>query len=277
MLPSILLSLREGIEAVLVLSLVLGGLRKINRTELSVNVWKGALTGLVGSAAVAVVLNILGSNFTGVAESAFEGLTMLLAAGILTWMIFWMQRQGRAMKGEIETSVRKATLSRGGRGLFVLSFLAVIREGIELALYLLAARLASSVLQTAVGAVLGLAAAFGIGWLIFATSYRFNLKRFFLITNILLIFFAAGLVTNSAHELIETGWIPAGIAQVWNLNNLLAQNSAVGQILNALLGYNSQPSLTEVLAYIGYIAAIACGIFLARLRFFPGKREGSKV
>jgi high-affinity iron transporter len=266
MISSFLLTLREGLEAALIISLVLGSLRQINRSDLNRVVWRGAIIAILLSALAALGLNILGTDFKDPAESIFEGLAMLLAAGILTWMIFWMQRQARFLKSEIDTNVRETIVSKGGQGLFFLSFLAVIREGLELALYLLAVRITSSPMQTLLGAVLGLAGAVALGWLLFASTNRFNLRRFFQVTNILLVVFAAGLVANSAHELIISGWIPAGITHVWNINNILNENSLIGQVLNTLVGYNSQPSLTEILAYLGYVAVILGGILWGRQR-----------
>jgi high-affinity iron transporter len=266
MISSLLLTLREGLEAALIISLVLGGLKRINRPDLNRIVWQGAISALILSVLAAIALDILGTDFKDPAESIFEGLSMLLAAGILTWMIFWMQRQARFLKSEIETNVRTTMANRGGQGLFFLSFLAVIREGLELALYLFAVRVTSNPLQILLGAVLGLAGAVAFGWLLFTSTHRFNLRRFFQVTNILLVIFAAGLVANGAHELIISGWIPAGIAQVWNISHLLNENSGIGQILNTLVGYNSQPSLTEILAYLGYVALILAGFLWGRQR-----------
>jgi len=259
MISSLILTLREGLEAALVISLVLGSLKHIHRSDLNRFVWQGAIIAFILSVLAAVGLNLLGAEFKDPAEAIFEGLTMLLAAAILTWMIFWMQRQARSLKREIESSVQQTMVTRGGRGLFFLSFLAVIREGLELALYLLAVRITSSLLQTLVGAILGLLAAIMLGWLLFTSTHRFNLRRFFQVTNILLVIFAAGLVANSAHELIIAGWIPAGITQVWDLSHILNDNSVIGQVLNTLVGYNSQPSSTEILAYLGYLGMLLAG------------------
>ena len=267
MISSSLLTLREGLEAALILSLVLGSLKKINRPDLSGVVWRGAATAVILSALIALGFNLLGTDFSDEGESIFEGLAMLLAAGVLTWMIFWMQRQARFLKTEIETDVRQTMATKGDKGLFLLSFLAVVREGIELSLYLLAVRLTASPMQILGGSILGLAVAAILGWLLFASTHRFSLRRFFQVTNVLLVLFAAGLVANGFHELIESGWIPTGIAQVWNINSLLNQNSLLGQVLNTLLGYNSQPSLTEILAYLGYFGVIAWVILWSRSKF----------
>jgi len=155
MLPSYLLSLREGIEAALIVGIVLGALRQMRRTDLSSAVWIGVLSASMLSVLAGVLLTVLGLSFEGRSEQLFEGVAMLLAAGVLTWMIFWMSRQARNIKGELESGVHKAAFEGGRRGLFALAFLAVLREGIELALFLVASVFASDVQQTLIGAFLG--------------------------------------------------------------------------------------------------------------------------
>ena len=260
MLPSLLLSLREGLEAALVIGIVLGAVRKFNRAQLSSIVWAGSLVAGAASVATALVLNFLGASLEGSSEMIFEGATFFLAAAVLTWMIFWMSRQSRTIKGELEAGVRRATSQSGKGGLFFLAFISVLREGVELALFLTASALATNLHQTIMGALLGLAGATILGWALFATTLRLDLQRFFQITGALLILFAAGLVASSVHEFIELGWVPSIVAHVWNLNSILSENSTVGQILKTLFGYNAQPSLTEALAYIAYFAAIGFGL-----------------
>ena len=260
MLPSLLLSLREGLEAALVIGIVLGALRKFNRAQLSSIVWAGSLVAGAASVATALVLNFLGASLEGSSEMIFEGATFFLAAAVLTWMIFWMSRQSRTIKGELEAGVRRATSQSGKGGLFFLAFISVLREGVELALFLTASALATNLHQTIMGALLGLAGAPIFGWAVFSTTPRVDLPRFFQITGALLILFAAGLVASSVHEFIELGWVPSIVAHVWNLNSILSENSTVGQILKTLFGYNAQPSLTEALAYIAYFAAIGFGL-----------------
>jgi len=260
MFPSFLLSLREGIEAALLIGIVLGALRKIDRPKLRPAVWAGTISAIVVSLLAAWGLNSLGAKFEGRAEEIFEGITMLLAAGVLTWMIFWMQRQSRSIKADIELDVRKASRQSGARALFMLAFLAVVREGIELALFLTAATLTTSAQQTLIGAVLGLGTAVLLGWLLFTAAIKLNLATFFKVTSVLLIFFAAGLVAYGVHEFNEAGLIPPIIEHVWDINHILDENSTLGSLLKALLGYNGNPSLSEVLAYLTYFVLIAFGI-----------------
>ena len=266
MLPSYLLSLREGIEAALIIGIVIGALRQMRRTDLSSAFWIGVVSASLLSVIAGVILTTLGLSFEGQAEQIFEGITMLLAAGVLTWMIFWMSRQARTIKGELESGVHKAAFEGGKRGLFALAFLAVLREGIELALFLVASVFASDVQQTLLGAFLGLGTAILLGWSLFATTVRLDLRRFFRVTGFLLILFAAGLVAHGVHEFNEAGVIPAVIEHVWDFNPILDENNTLGSMLMALFGYNGNPSLTEVLAYFAYFAAISIGFRLSERR-----------
>lgn len=261
MFPAFLLSLREGLEAALIIGIVLGALRKIHRSGLSSVVWGGVISASLVSLVVALSLNSVGASLEGAAEQIFEGTTMFLAAFVLTWMIFWMSRQARTLKSDLESSVRHAALQRSQKAMFLLAFTAVTREGVELALFLTASVVASDARQTLIGALLGLGTAVLTGWMVFATTARLNLRRFFQVTGGLLILFAAGLVAYGVHEFNEVGWIPAIVEPMWDLNFLLNERSLVGQILKALFGYNGNPSLTEVIAYLGYFAVIGLGLW----------------
>ena len=262
MFPSLLLSLREGLEAALIIGIIIGALNKLNQEELKPVVWRGVAIAVVLSFVFGLGLNYLGMEFTGQLEEVFEGLAMLLAAAILTWMILWMMRHGSEIQRDLEAKTAHATLNRSGSALFILAFLAVFREGIELALFLMAARIASDPISVLVGATFGLGGAILLGWMLFATTRRLNLRQFFQTTNVLLLFFAAGLVAYGVHELNEAGWVPAVIENVWNINHIISDKSEVGLILKALFGYNGNPSLTEVLAYLSYF--IVLGTILLR-------------
>ena len=260
MVPSFLLTLREGLEAALIIGIVIGTLKKVGQEDLRGVVWGGAISAVVLSILAAVFIQVLGASFEGQAEEVFEGFTMLLAAGVLTWMIFWMNRYAHTLKAKLEGEVRQATLGGGKGGLFALAFLAVMREGIELALFLSAASFATDARQTLLGALLGFGAVILIAWVLFASLLQLNLQRFFQVTSFLLILFAAGLVAHGVHEFNEAHWIPAIIEHVWDLNPVLDEKSLVGEILKALFGYNGNPSLTEILAYGAYFVAIMAGL-----------------
>jgi high-affinity iron transporter len=259
LLPSFLLSLREGLEAALIIGIVLGALRQVERKDLHKTVWLGAFSAAVICVLAAFGLNALGVSLQDPGEAIFEGFTMLLAAAVLTWMIFWMSRQARQQKNNIEEEVRKASGSGGG-GLFFLAFLAVLREGLELALFLTAAGFSADARQVLPGALLGLAAAVLLGLLLFLTTVRLNLRLFFQVTGFLLILFAAGLLAHGVHEFNELGWFPAVIEHLWDVNPILDESSPLGRTLQSLLGYNGNPSLTEVLAYVLYFVAVLLGL-----------------
>lgn len=263
MLPTYLLSLREGLEAALIIGIVLGALTKIRRRDLSPAVWFGALSAVVVSILTAVLLTSFGMSLEEEAEQVFEGITMLLAAGILTWMIFWMSKQARFLKSELEAGINQAATTTGKRAVFSLAFFAVVREGIELALFITAAffigntnEVSNNITQTLAGTILGLGTAILLGYTIFATTVRLDLRRFFQVTGLLLILFAAGLVAHGVHEFNEVGWIPPVIEHIWDVNAILDENSVAGLLMKTLFGYNGNPSLTEMIAYFGYLTVI---------------------
>lgn len=264
MLPTYLLSLREGLEAALIIGILLGALSKIRRTDLAPTVWLGTLSAIGVSILTAIVLTSFGMSLEDPAEAIFEGITMLIAAGILTWMIFWMGKQARFLKSELEAGMNKAVASAGKSPVFWLAFIAVVREGVELALFITAAffvgnqgsGLSSDIIQTLVGTILGVGTAALLSWTLFASTVRLDLRRFFQVTGFLLILFAAGLVAHGVYEFNEVGWIPAVIEHIWNVDAIIRESSLVGQLLKTLFGYNSSPSLTEMIAYFVYIAVV---------------------
>jgi high-affinity iron transporter len=256
MVASLLIALREGLEAALIVGIVLGILRKLGHTGRSRSVWAGVLVAVAVSFVIGLALNALGVALEGRGEAIFEGVAMLLAAGVLTWMIFWMQRQGRRVQTELESDVRQAVAAGSAWALFGLAFVAVVREGIETALFLTAAAFSATPAQTLIGGALGLAVAVALGWLMFAAGRRLNVRAFFGVTGVLLILFAAGLLAQGVHELEEAALLPPLVEHVWDVNPLLDEGGAVGTFLRALFGYNGDPSLLEVMAYSGYLVVV---------------------
>ncbi len=253
MLASFFLTLREGLEAALILGVLLGALKKMDRQHLRNPIWFGAGTAIAASLAVGLILNLMGAFFEGRAEEIFEGLAMLLAAGILTWTVLWMRTQSRAINAKLEADVQSAVLRDSKTALFILAFITVFREGVELAIFLTAASMNAGNTQVLIGAALGLTAVVLIAVLLFQSLIRLNISRFFQITSMMLILFAAGLVAHGVHELNEAGIIPSIIEHVWDINYILDETSTLGELLKVLVGYNGNPSLTEITAYIGYL------------------------
>lgn len=260
-MAAFLLSLREGLEAALIIGILLGALRRFGHGELGRFIWYGLAAAVVVSAAVAGGLVAAGIELEGRAEAAFEGLMLILAAGFLTGMIFWMRRQGATWRAGLTADVRKAAAVAGGWGLFVVAFLAVAREGIELALLLAATTIQSSLAATGLGVALGIGAAVVIGALLYQGVLRLNLAAFFRVTNALLLLFAAGMIGLGAHELIEAGLLPALVDPLWNINPILSDKSVPGELLKSLFGYNGNPALTEALAYVAYLVGVGWLMF----------------
>jgi high-affinity iron transporter len=256
-IPGLVLALREGLEAALIIGIILGTLRKLGRADLRQPVWLGTLGALGVSLLVGIALTLMGARLEGKVEEIFEGMTMFVAAGVLTWAILWMRNQAYHRTHALASGVESAIAGGGRWGLISLAFIAVVREGIELSLFLTASALSSGVSYTVLGALIGLLAALGLGWAAYSRLIKLDLRYFFLVTGGLLILFAAGLVAHGIHEFIAAGWIPGLIEPVWNIDPLLPESSFLGQLMKALLGYNSEPSLTEIIGYIGYSAAIA--------------------
>ncbi|NIM94103.1 MAG: iron permease [Anaerolineales bacterium] len=256
MLPGFLIGLREGLEAALIVGITLGILTQMDQKRYRRVVFAGVIAALILSLVAAVILRELGASLEGAAEEIFEGAMMLLAAGVLTWMILWMQRQSREYQSGLESGVRQALLRGQLWALFGIAFFAVLREGIETTLFLTATALVAEEREVFLGALLGLISAILIGWAIFTATVQLNLRRFFQVTSILLILFAAGLLAHGVHEFVEVGWLPSIIDPIYNLNSILDEDSLIGSMLKALFGYNGNPSLTESLAYVGYLVVI---------------------
>lgn len=258
-----LIGIREGLEAALIVGIVLGMIRRTGKGQHRRAVWLGVAAAVVVSLVAAVILNALGIALAGRGEQIFEGMTMLLAAVLLSWMILWLRREGQRIQEGLRADVQRALSSGRGGALFALSFVAVAREGIETALFLSAASFTGSALSARLGALLGLTVAAGLGWGLFASSLRLNLRLFFRISGVLLLLFAAGLVARGIHELQEGGALPVFVEHLWDTNPLLDETGPAGSFLRTLLGYNGDPSLLEVVSYGIYaitISAISIGL-----------------
>jgi high-affinity iron transporter len=265
MLTGSLVTIREGLEAFLIIGILLGYLTKIRQTRLKTYIWIGAGAAILLSAVLAVAFQALAVQFEGAVKEIFEASIALLAVGVLTWIVLWMQRQSRAIKGEIEHKVDVA-LSQGQTvGLAGLAFITVLREGLETALFLSAVSVSARGDIILPGALLGLVIAAGITYLIFHSSVRLNLRTFFMVTGILLIVIAAGLVGHSVMALQEIGWLPVGTAIAWNIGWLISNDGLIGRLLHAFTGYVAAPSVLMVVAYAAY--AITFGTqFIRALR-----------
>ena len=262
-------ALREGIEAVLIVSIVLAYLHQIGRPDRAALVWWGSASAVIVSAIVGAMIFVVGAEFEGTAEQVFEGLVTLSAVGVLTWMIFWMRRQGARIKGELHEKVDVALMA-GGFALAALAFVAVLREGIETALFLFAAAKGTAVegvtpLAQVIGTALGLAIAIALGVLLYRGGIRMNLRSFFKVTGAILIVVAAGLFAFALHELQEAGWLPFFAGTAFDISASLPDDEGIGGILRGIVGYQANPTWLEVIGWIAYLGAVGF-FFLAPQR-----------
>ncbi|MBI2288727.1 MAG: FTR1 family protein [Chloroflexi bacterium] len=250
MLGSLLITLREGLEAALIVGIILAYLARTDNRQGFKPVWLGTSAAVLVSLIAGVIIYFTAGELSGRGEEIFEGIAMFIATGVLTWMIFWMRKQAIDIKAHLHAQIQSVLTSGSSLGLALLAFIAVVREGIETVLFLFAAtRVAESAVSFTVGGILGLVIAIAIGYSIYKGTSRLNLRSFFNVTSLVLIIFAAGLLAHGIHEFHEAGVIPPIIEHVWDINNILPEKSTFGRFLTALVGYNGNPSLVEVVAY----------------------------
>lgn len=264
-----IIGLREGIEAALIVSILLAYLRKLERADGTRLVWVGALGALALSALVGTGIFLAGASFEGRSEALFAGTVTLAAVAVLTWMIFWMRRQAASIRAELHEKVDVA-LATGGFALAAIAFFAVLREGVETALFLYAAAAGTAIEAGAVGgqllgALLGLVAAVVLGYLIYRGGVRLNLRAFFRVTGLALAVIAAGLLAYGLHELQEAEVLPVLGALAFDLSASLPDDVGIGAVLRGLVGYHATPSVLEVLAWSAYLVVVA-GTFLRPAR-----------
>jgi high-affinity iron transporter len=259
-----LVTTREGLEASLIVGIVLGYLAKTENRRYFRHIWLGTAAAVALSIITGAALFFTVGELEGRSEQIFEGIAMLSAVAVLTWMIFWMRKQAVNIKRELEAKLAHAIAAGSAIGLASVVFFAVLREGWETALFLFAISESSTPWVTAIGAVAGLAISVTLGVGLYLGSRRLNLRQFFTVTGILLIVFAAGLLAHAVHEFQEAGILPMTVEHVWNTNGVISEDSTTGEFLTALFGYNGNPSALEVAAWAGYLA-IALTFFLRPL------------
>jgi high-affinity iron transporter len=217
-----LVVLREGFEASLVVAVVLAFLDRSNRRDGFVAVWIGIALALLVSAAVGVTLFAVGAELEGTSEYLFEGITTIVAAALLVWMIFWMRRQSRSIRTDLEGKTRAALADGSAIGLGAVAFVGVVREGVETSLLLFSTTEKTSPLLSLISAIVGLVLAIGLGYAFYRGSHRLDLRRFFNVTSAILLLFAGWLLAKGLEELAEAGVIPENEVILWGSFALLA-------------------------------------------------------
>jgi high-affinity iron transporter len=256
----LLTGLREGVEAALIVAIVLAYLVRTGNGAQAGKVWVGAILAVLLSAVLGIAIYSSVGSFEEPYEQIFEGTTMLLAAAVVTWMLFWMRRQSAGIKGELQSGVDKALVTGGAWGLAILAFTAVIREGVETALFLAGQATSAETGAFAVlaGAVVGLVIAAAIGYGFYRGSRRVNLQVFFKWTGIALVFIAAGLLSHAIHEFIEIGVFGDGplTQPAFDISGLLSHEDGLGSIFRALFGYSANPEWLTLIVHVTYIVVV---------------------
>lgn len=271
-MASFLLMLREGVEAALIVAILLAYLQKLGRVDEKRWVWLGTGSAVVASLVAGVaIFNTVGS-FEGEAEAIAEGVIAVIAGVLLTWMILWMAKQARFIKGDLHARVDSAVAGGGSLAVGLVAFVAVAREGLESALFMLSTTIGTeAVLSQAVGGFAGLAAALVIGYVVYRGGSQLNLRVFFRVTGILLILFAAGLVAKAVHEFQEVGYLPVLVEHVWNIEWANPDNSTFWRFAKTLFGWDQDPSLIQLIVYVAY--AVGVSRFFLRATKTPTKSQ----
>jgi high-affinity iron transporter len=275
MLATFVVCWRESLEAALVVSILLAYLGRIGHRDKFRYIWIGVALAMVACAGFVGVADWIDRLFAGAGAEVFQAAVMVVAVGVVTWMVLWMRRQARGMRQALEG--RAAMLIESGQvaSLGLLAAIAVFREGAEAVLFLWGIVLSSqaSGLALLLAGLAGVGAAIAMAYLLFAGAARINLKVFFDVTSIVMLLIAAGMLAQAANNLISVGMLPPLIGQVWNSTWLLDQRGAIGSVVSALFGYRERPSLLELMLYAGYCAAV---IAMMRWQSAAMSREPSR-
>ncbi|MHA1478579.1 MAG: FTR1 family iron permease [Promethearchaeota archaeon] len=264
------LALREGLEAVLVVVIILLYLRKTNQRIYYKYVYLGIILAIAASIVFAIIFSLLFGGFPEDLEKIFEGTTFIISGIFILTLVLWVSKEGPKMRENLERKVEESIKTQKVFSISITAFIIIIREGVELVLLTTGATSQGSLNQVNVilGSIIGLAISILIGLLIFYGIKSINLSVFFKITNVMLILFAAGLITYGIHEFIEAGIINPIIGEVWNIKHILPEEfpdnlpatpeflEIIGALLKALFGYNANPALLEVIIYPVLLASI---------------------
>ena len=269
MVANFLIGLREGLEAALVVSILIAYLVKTGRQHLLARVWLGVGIAVVASLGFGAVLTFGPKGLTFTAQEAIGGSLSIVAVALVTWMIFWMARTARSMSGGLRTAVDRAA-DGSAWSLAVVAMLAVGREGLETAIFLWAATSAAagttgSSAQPLVGAVLGLALAVLLGYLIYRGAIRINLSRFFFWTGVFLIFVAAGVLSYGVHDLQEAGLLPGLNTLAFDVSRVIPPTSWYGTVLKGVFNFSPATTVLEAVVWTCYLVPVL-SVFITKAR-----------
>ncbi|MEU4226808.1 iron uptake transporter permease EfeU [Nonomuraea sp. NPDC026600] len=253
MFASYLIGLREGLEATLVVSVLIAFLVKSDRKDKLPQVWTGVVAALALSIGFGALLTFTAAHLDHTGQELFDAITSLLAVVFVTWMIFWMRRMARALSKELRGKLTEA-LEMGSLAVVVMAFLAVAREGLETALLFFASVQGyTTTTDPLIGISLGLLTSVAIGWGIYRSALKINLTKFFTWTGLLLILVAAGIFKYGVHDLQEANILPGLGTYAFDISAILPPDSWWGALLAGMLNITPQPSVLEALAWVLYL------------------------
>ncbi len=260
----LLTGLREGVEAALIVAIICSYLARTGNARHFGKIWLGVGAAVAISLGLGAVLYLSVGGLEAPYEQIFEGLTMLVAAGVVTWMLFWMRRQARSVRGDLQRAIDRVLTEGTAWGLAVLAFTAVIREGLETALFLVGQATAaadgasgeSGAFAVLAGALVGLGIAVAIGYGFYRGSQALDIRSFFRWTGVLLIFIAAGLLSHAVHEFVEIGWITVGTSPAFDIGAVLPHDQGIGLFLGAIFGYTSSPEWVTLITWVTYVVVV---------------------
>lgn len=278
MLAALVIFLREGVEASMIIAILLAYLSRIGRRDHFRDVFAGVAAALLlatggGVLAYETIRNYDGSRV----QTIFETVTYVVAVAVLTYMTFWMRRHARSISTELRARTDAALDGRARWGMALLAFQAVGREGLETVIFTLAIVFSVSAAGALTGALIGLSCSLCIAFMIYKAGHKMNLGRFFTIIGVLLMVFAAGLLADSIQNLQELGWLPVLTTPLWHSARLLSEDSAIGDVLHSFFGYSDAPTPLQIVGYVAYLA-IAVAIYLGlRAKLTARGRNGRTV
>jgi len=267
-----LIGLREGLEAALVVGILIAYVRKLGRTDVIKRIWLGVGLAVALSLAIGAILTFGAYGLSFQAQELIGGSLSLVAAGFVTWMIFWMLRAARGLSKELRSEV-DSHLAGAGWGLVFVAFLAVGREGIETALFIWAAVQASgSTVYPVAGAAIGIAVAVVLGYLIYRGVLSINLTKFFTYTGVFLIVVAGGVVSYGVHDLQEAGFLPGLNTLAFDVSAAVPPDSWYGTLLKGTVNFSPATTVFEAAAWVLYVVPVMT-FFVLSVRRHRAKKE----